>query len=115
MHWYADLVVKSESAEFAEAHLYAPIQRDEEDREADEEQKRIAALKRKVLEAIQRAPEALTGKGIEDRVTGKAADIRRAVADLIDSGQIAAKPGPRNSTLHSVPTASEPAVDTQSE
>jgi hypothetical protein len=115
MHWYADLVVKSESAEFAEAHLYAPIQRDEEDREADEEQKRIAALKRKVLEALQRAPEALTGKGIEDRVTGKAADIRRAVADLIDSGQIAAQPGPRNSTLHSIPTASEPAVDTPPE
>lgn len=115
MHWYADLVVKSESAEFAEAHLYSPIQRDEEDREADEEQKRIDGLKRKVLEALQRATEALTGKGIEDRVTGKAADIRRAVADLIDGGQIVAKPGPRNSTLHSIPTASEPAVDTPSE
>lgn len=115
MHWYADLVVKSETQEYAEAHLYAPIQRDEEDREADEEQKRVAGLKRKVLDALQRAPEALTGKGIEDRVTGKAADIRRAVADLIDGGQVEAKPGPRNSTLHSIPTASEPAVDTPSE
>ncbi|MFC8433716.1 AAA family ATPase [Streptomyces sp. NPDC057253] len=115
MHWYADLVVKSETQEYAEAHLYAPIQRDEEDREADEEEKRIGGLKRKVLEAVQRAPEALTGKGIEDRVTGKAADIRRAVAELVDSGQISAKPGPRNSTLHSIPAASEPAVDTPSE
>ncbi|WP_405841578.1 AAA family ATPase [Streptomyces sp. NBC_01518] len=108
MHWYADLVVKSESAEFAEAHLYAPIQRDEEDRQDDEDQKRINGLKRKVLDAIGKALEPLTGKGIEDRVVGKAADIRRAVADLIDSGQIAAQPGPRNATLHSIPAPSQP-------
>lgn len=103
MHWYADLVVKSESAEFAEAHLYAPMVRDEEDREADEDQKRINGLKRQVLDAVRKAPAALTGKGIEDRVTGKAADIRRAVAGLVDSGQIVAQPGPRNATLHSIP------------
>jgi predicted metal-dependent phosphoesterase TrpH len=102
MHWYADLVVKSESAEFAEAHLYAPIQRDEEDRQEDEERKRLDGIKRKVLEALGKAKDPLTGKGIEDRVTGRAADVRRAVAELIDSGQIETAPGPRNSTLHSV-------------
>ncbi|UJV46673.1 AAA family ATPase [Streptomyces sp. AMCC400023] len=107
MHWYADLVVKSESAEFAQAHLYAPTQRDEADREADEDEKRINGLKRQVLEAVRKAPAALTGKGIEDRVTGKAADIRRAVAGLVDSGQIVAQPGPRNATLHSIPNPSE--------
>lgn len=107
MHWYADLVVKSESAEFAEAHLYAPVQRDEEDRDADEDEKRIKGLKRKVLEAIGKAATPLTGKGIEDRVVGKAADIRRAVADLIDTGQISVQPGPRNATLHSIPIPSQ--------
>ncbi|MEU5707905.1 DNA primase [Streptomyces flaveolus] len=111
MHWYADLVVKSESAEFAEAHLYAPRVRDEEDREADEDEKRINALKRKVLEAVGKAREPLTGKGIEDRVVGKAADIRRAVADLVDTGQIVAQPGPRNATLHSLPDRTQPAPE----
>jgi hypothetical protein len=107
MHWFADLVVKSESAEFAEAHLYAPVQRDEEDRQEDEERKRLDGIKRKVLEAIGKAKSPLTGKGIEDRVTGRAADVRRAVAELVDSGQIAAEPGPRNATLH---TLSSPAT-----
>lgn len=107
MHWYADLVVKSETQEYAEAHLYAPMVRDEEDREADEDQKRINGLKRQVLDAIGKALEPLTGKGIEDRVTGKAADIRRAVAGLIDGGQIVAQPGPRNATLHSIPDTSK--------
>lgn len=107
MHWYADLVVKSETQEYAEAHLYSPKVRDEEDREADEDEKRINGLKRQVLDAIRKASTALTGKGIEDRVTGKAADIRRAVAGLVDSGQIVAQPGPRNATLHSIPAPSE--------
>ncbi|MFE2132264.1 DNA primase [Streptomyces sp. NPDC059466] len=107
MHWYADLVVKSETQEYAEAHLYAPRERDEEDREADEESKRIGALKRAVLEALDKAPEPLTGKGIEDRVRGKAADIRRAVAELSDIGQIVVRPGPRNATLHSLPSRTE--------
>ncbi|UQA34791.1 AAA family ATPase [Streptomyces sp. HNA39] len=104
MHWYADLVVKSESAEFAEAHLYAPRARDEEEREDDEDQKRINGIKRKILDAIGKAREPLTGKGVEDRVVGKAADIRRALADLVDSGHVDARPGPRNATLHSIPT-----------
>ncbi|XQE79544.1 DNA primase [Streptomyces microflavus] len=103
MHWYADLVVKSESQEYAEAHLYSPRVRDEEAREDDEDQKRINGIKRKILDAIGKAREPLTGKGVEDRVVGKAADIRRALADLVDSGHVAACPGPRNATLHSIP------------
>lgn len=108
MHWYADLVVKSETQEYAEAHLYSPRERDESEREADEDEKRINGLKRQVLDVIRKAPEALTGKGIEDRVTGKAADIRRAVAGLVDTGQIVTRPGPRNATLHSLPAPPEP-------
>lgn len=111
MHWYADLVVKSESQEYAEAHLYAPRIRDEDEREADEDEKRINGIKRKVLDAIGKARDPLTGKGIEDRVTGKAADIRRAVADLVDSGQVVAAPGPRNAILHSIPSPSPPAAE----
>jgi hypothetical protein len=113
MHWYADLVITSQTAEFAEAHLYAPVQRDEQERQDDEEQKRLNALKRKVLEAIGKARDPLTGKGIEDRVTGKAADIRRAVADLLDSGQIETSPGPRNATLHSLASPSKTASEEQ--
>lgn len=105
MHWYADLVVKSESQEFAEAHLYAPIQRDEEDREANEEQQRVNALKRKVLDALTGAREPLTGKGIDDRVQGRAADIRKAVAALVDEGRINTASGPRGATLHTLPSA----------
>lgn len=111
MHWYADLVVKSETQEYAEAHLYAPRERDEEDREADEDEKRVNGLKRQVLDALGKAPEPLTGKGIEDRVRGKAADIRRAVADLADTGQIVVRPGPRNATHHSLPSRTEPAPE----
>lgn len=111
LHWYADLVVKSETQEYAEAHLYAPIQRDEEGRQEDEERKRLDGIKRKVLEALKRAKDPVTGKGIEDRVTGRAIDVRRAVAELVDSGQIEALPGPRNSTLHSLPSPSQNAHD----
>ncbi|MEV6174904.1 AAA family ATPase [Streptomyces sp. NPDC051954] len=100
MHWYADLVVKSESAEFAEAHLYAPRVRDEEDREADEDQKRVNKLRAKVLEALAGARAPLPGKGIEDRVNGRAVDVRRAVAALVDAGRIVAEPGPRGAVLH---------------
>ncbi|QYA94036.1 AAA family ATPase [Streptomyces anulatus] len=111
MHWYADLVVKSESQEYAEAHLYSPRVRDEEAREDDEDLKRINGIKRKILDAIGKAREPLTGKGVEDRVVGKAADIRRALADLVDSGQVAACPGPRNATLHSIPVPASTASD----
>lgn len=106
MHWFADLVVKSESTEFAEAHLYAPRERDEEDRQEDEDQRRLNALKRKVLDALAGAREALTGKGIEDRVSGRAADIRQAVAALVDEGRINTERGARGAILHSLPTLS---------
>ncbi|MGX1711383.1 AAA family ATPase [Streptomyces albidoflavus] len=102
MHWYADLVVKSESAEFAEAHLYAPSQRTDEERETDDEERRLADLKRKVLDALRKAPDPLTGKGIEDRVNGRATDIRRAVAALVDERQIVAERGSRGAYLHSL-------------
>ncbi|MGP4048754.1 AAA family ATPase [Streptomyces sp. 2A115] len=104
MHWYADLVVKSETQEYAEAHLYAPKVRDEEDREADEDQKRINKLKAKVLDALAGAPTPLPGKGIEDRVNGRAVDVRRAVAALVDAGRIVAEPGARGAILHRLAT-----------
>lgn len=102
MHWYADLVVKSESQEYAEAHLYSPSVRNEDDREADEEARRLRGLQAKVLDALAGAPGPLPGKGIEDRVAGRAVDVRRAVASLVDSGRITTEPGPRGATLHSL-------------
>ncbi|MFJ9020773.1 DNA primase [Streptomyces sp. NPDC102259] len=104
MHWYADLVVKSETQEYAEAHLYAPRERDPEDREADEDEKRIGKLKAKVLEALDGAKAPLPGKGIEDRVAGRAVDVRRAVAALVDSGRIVTEAGPRGAVLHRLAT-----------
>ncbi|MFH0244442.1 AAA family ATPase [Streptomyces sp. HK10] len=106
LHWFADLVVKSESSEFADGHLYPPVQRDEDDTKAKAEQERIAELKRKILEAIGRAKGPLSGKGVEDRVPGKAADKRMALAELVDEGRVIATPGPRNATLHSLPAPS---------
>lgn len=104
MHWYADLVVKSETQEYAEAHLYAPRERDPEDREADEDEKRIGKLKSKVLEALAGAKAPLPGKGIEDRVAGRAVDVRRAVAALVDAGRITTEAGPRGAVLHRLAT-----------
>lgn len=106
MHWYADLVVKSESQEYAEAHLYAPSVRDEDEREADEEERRMRALQNKVIDALAGASGPLPGKGIEDRVAGRAVDVRRAVAALVDAGRIETEPGPRGATLHKLATPS---------
>ncbi len=104
MHWYADLVVKSETQEYAEAHLYAPMVRDEEDREADEDQKRVNKLTAKVLDALAGAKSPLPGKGIEERVAGRAVDVRRAVAALVDAGRIVTEPGARGAVLHRLAT-----------
>ncbi|MET9876547.1 AAA family ATPase [Actinacidiphila glaucinigra] len=115
MHWFADLVVKSESTEFAEAHLYPPVQRDEETRKESEEAERIGNLKRKVLEAVRGARGPLSGKGIEERVTGKGLDIRRATAALVDAGQIEVTDGPRGAKLHSLPETPPPTFNQPSD
>ena len=44
----------------------------------------------------------LTQYDIMSRVTGKSADLRAALAALIDSGHVSAVDGPRNSRRHTL-------------
>lgn len=111
MHWFADLVVKSESDDFAEAHLYAPIQRADDPAEmtAEEEQEakeaaEIAERKERIRAALAKAAEPLTTNGITARVSGRPAVTRAAVAQMIDDGEVITQKGPRASTLHSLAT-----------
>lgn len=110
MHWFADLVIKSEDAEFAEAHLYAPVQRDADAPERDAEAERLRKLKPDILTALDRAGKPLSGRDVADRVTGKAADIRKALAQLVDDSRVTTTPGPRGATLHSLPQAANPST-----
>lgn len=110
MHWFADLVVKSESTEFAEAHLYAPVQHNEDQRQDDEEQKRIGKMKCEILAALGVARTPLSTKGVEDRVGGRAQDKRRALAALVDEGRVAVTNGPRGALMHSL---YDPSADDQ--
>jgi hypothetical protein len=91
--WYADLVLASRDATFVEidvsppgAEPAAPF--------------RPTVLMRKVSDALTRAGTPLSGRDIQDRVTGKAADIRTAVAVLVDEGYVVVEDGKRNAKLH---------------
>lgn len=107
LHWYADLVLVSHGEDFAEGHLYPPIQRSEDvDPEAQkeaEEQARIDALKPRVLRAVKGAKHPLSGREIIERVSGKQLEVRRAVAALVDEGRLVTEPGPARATLHRLP------------
>ncbi|WP_097867440.1 DnaB-like helicase N-terminal domain-containing protein [Streptomyces sp. rh34] len=111
LHWYADLVVKSETDTFADAHIYPPIQHpDDPAEQTDEQQKEAKKLaeieecKGKILAAVGKAREPLTKKGIEDRVQGRASTTRQALVALVDDGRLVAEPGSRGAVLHSIPT-----------
>ncbi len=54
----------------------------------------------RVSDALTRAPERLTQRGIQDRVAGKDVDVRRAIAVLVDEGYVLLEPGPRGAHLH---------------
>lgn len=115
MHWFADLVVKSESDDFAEAHLYPPIQRPddpaemtaEEEKEAQAEAE-IAERAEVVLKVLAKATEPLSKKAVEDLVPGRGDTTRKALTRLVHEGRVVTTPGPRNATLHSL---AQPAGD----
>lgn len=102
LYWFADLVIESRDEQYAEAHLYPPVARTDEDQAATDEQ-RLATLKAAVLAALRKAGAPLSKAGIEDRVTGKAADKRRALAALVDDRQVLVTAGPRGAQLHTLP------------
>ncbi|MGI5512756.1 AAA family ATPase [Streptomyces sp. CA-106131] len=103
MHWFGDLVVNAEQPEFTDAHIYPPAQRDEDEQQENADAERVRKLKPQILAAIAAAKEPPSVRGVQDRVTGKAADVRKALAELIDAGRVVTTPGPRNATLHRIP------------
>lgn len=110
LHWFADVVVKSEGEAFAEAHIYPPIERTDDITETTEEERKearaeaeITRRKKKILAVLARAAAPLTTNGITDRVPGRMPVTRAALARLVDSGEVVAKPGPNRATLHSIP------------
>lgn len=92
MYWLADLVIESHDASFVEASLTVPNQ--------DTGPFRPTVLMRRVSEALERATAPLSKQDIEARVKGRAADIRTAVAALIDDGYVRVTVGKYNAKLH---------------
>jgi hypothetical protein len=96
IHWFADLVIGPVDREWSDqldAHLNAPAARDEP--------WRPTVLMSKVSDALERAGTALTVRGVLDRVHGKRdADVRAALAALVDEGFVTVEDGPRGARLH---------------
>jgi hypothetical protein len=90
--WFADLVVDSTAAELVDASLDPPAENDGPFRPT--------VLMGRVADALTRAAEPLTTRGVLDRVTGKQDAIRHALACLIDDGYVAVETGPRSARLH---------------
>lgn len=94
LHWYADLVLTSHAADFVEWELAPPV-------ELPAGPFRPTALMARVSAAMAKAGRALSGREIEDRVRGKrVADVRTALAVLVDEAYVAVEEGPRRARLH---------------
>lgn len=92
MHWFADFTLQSHDETFAEASLATPI--------AQVGPFRPTGLMKKVSDALAGAPEPLSVRGVQDRVTGNNEAIRAALARLIDEGFVAVDSGPRGARNH---------------
>jgi len=92
MHWFADFTLQSHDETFAEASLSAPSE--------DTGPFRPTALMKKVSDALAGAREPLSVRGVLDRVPGKQDGVRRALAALVDEGNVSVTAGPRNAQLH---------------
>lgn len=103
LFWFADLVVDATELDLVEAVLYAPNETNLEKAKAEREALEEAHLQEAVIAAVQGAPDPLTTRDIESRVTGRGADVRRATAALVDARRLVVEPGPRGSKLHRIP------------
>lgn len=110
MHWFADLVIRSDGEEFAEAHLYPPIQhaddateRTVEQDKAAKEEATIREREEQVLAVLAKTADPLSKNAIEDLIGGRASVTRRALTRLVHAGRVEAEPGTRGSTLHRLP------------
>lgn len=92
MAWLADFTLSSESDGSVFAGIAAPVERDGP--------WRPTALMKRVSDALSAAPEPLSVRGVLDRVPGRQDAVRRALAALVDEGNVITAPGPRNAQLH---------------
>lgn len=92
LHWFADLVLKSHDETFTEGCLYPPVEHTGPFRPT--------TLMVKVSEALARAPQPLSVREVQDRVTGNSSTIRAALAALVDEGYVTVEGGARNARLH---------------
>ncbi|MFJ8784999.1 DnaB-like helicase N-terminal domain-containing protein [Streptomyces sp. NPDC102476] len=114
MHWFADLVIRSEGDSFAEAHLYPPIQHAEDPTERTAEQDKAAKeevtireREEQVLAVLAKATDPLSKNAIEDLIGGRASVTRRALTRLVHAGRVETKDGARGATLHRLPETEE--------
>lgn len=110
MHWFADLVIRSEGDEFADAHLYPPIQHDDDPQEAAavkdkaaQEEADIKDRESAVLAALAKATEPMSKAALEELIPGRASVTRRALTRLVHGGRVVAEKGPRGAALHTLP------------
>lgn len=90
--WIADLVLQSGEDGTVTAWLYPP--------EVASGPFRPTVLMQRVSDALAGAAEPLSGREIEDRVCGKAAAVRQALAALVDEGYVRVETGHHNSKQH---------------
>ncbi|MER7801207.1 DnaB-like helicase N-terminal domain-containing protein [Streptomyces parvulus] len=110
MHWFADLVIRSEGEEFAAAHLYPPIQHTDDPQDtaavkdkAAQEEADIKDREGAVLAALAKATEPMSKNALEELIPGRASVTRRALTRLVHAGRVATEQGPRKATLHRLP------------
>lgn len=95
LFWYADLVLDSHDEVFVEASLETPVEH--------QGPWRPTVLMAAVSDALERAGRPLNKRDIEDRVTGKAATVRQAIAALIDDGYVTVETsGRQHAHLHTL-------------
>ncbi|MEH0549228.1 AAA family ATPase [Streptomyces sp. B21-105] len=94
LHWFADFTLTSHDETFAESSLTTPIERTGPFRPT--------GLMQKVSDALAGAPDPLSVRGVQDRVTGNKDAVRAALARLVDEGFVTVTPGPRGAQLHTL-------------
>ncbi|MFI6895269.1 DnaB-like helicase N-terminal domain-containing protein [Streptomyces sp. NPDC050256] len=111
MHWFADLVVKSDSDQFAEAHIYPSMQHADDPTEMTAEQEKAAKEEAEIKERESNVITVLRSHGAKLSMTelvavvpGRASVTRRAVTRLVASCQVITQTGPRNAVLHGLAT-----------
>ena len=80
-YWFGDMVVDSKGDEYAELTIYPPIQNDGDDRPLKEMQKILDCIR-------ERNDKGVSQRVLMDLIPGASATKRRALAILIDEGQV---------------------------